>query len=66
MQLDVRIPMGWLFLILGIFLTGYGFIADPAIYVKHSLGQNVNLIWGSIFMVFGLVTLLLAYKKPAE
>ncbi len=66
MQLDVRIPMGWLFLILGILLAGYGCFADPAIYVKHSLGQNVNLMWGGIFMLFGGVTLALAYKKPVE
>lgn len=63
MNLDVRVPMGWLFLILGIILFAYGFIADPAIYVKHSLGQNVNLLWGSIFALFGAITLWIAQKK---
>ena len=58
--------MGWLFLILGVILGVYGLIADPAIYVKHSLGQNVNLLWGSIFALFGSATLFLAYKKPVE
>ncbi len=66
MQLDVRIPMGWLFLSLGIILSVYGFIADPAIYVKHSLGQNVNLMWGAVFVVFGVVTLLLARKSKKD
>ena len=65
MQLDVRIPMGWLFLILGIILVGYGLIADPAIYVKHSLGQNVNLIWGAVFAAFGVVVLLIARRKKS-
>ena len=60
MQLDVRIPMGWLFLSLGIILSIYGFVADHAIYVKHSLGQNVNLLWGGIFVAFGVVVLLIA------
>ena len=65
MNLDVRIPMGWLFLSLGIILVAYGFIADPAIYVKHSLGQNVNLLWGGIFAAFGGVTLLIARVKKS-
>ena len=63
MDLDVRLPMGWLFLCLGFILLGYGIIADPAIYDKHSLGQNVNLLWGAIFAVFGGICLLLARKK---
>ena len=62
MQLDIRLPMGLLFLILGVILVGYGFISDPAIYDKHSLGQNVNLLWGSIFAVFGGVMLWLARR----
>jgi hypothetical protein len=63
MQLDVRIPMGLLFLLLGIILVVYGITADPAIYAQHSLGQNVNLIWGSVFAVFGAAMLLLARRK---
>ena len=63
MQLDVRIPMGWLFLSLGIILSIYGLVADPAIYVKHSLGQNVNLLWGGIFVAFGVITLLIARRS---
>jgi hypothetical protein len=63
MQLDVRIPMGLLFLLLGIILVVYGLTADPVIYAQHSLGQNVNLIWGSIFAVFGAAMLLLARRK---
>ena len=66
MNLDVRIPMGWLFLSLGIILSVYGFVADPAIYAKHSLGQNVNLLWGGVFLLFGLATLALAYRKSAK
>ena len=61
MQLDVRLPMGLLFLILGLLLCGYGFTADPAIYEK-SLGQNVNVLWGGIFSAFGIAMLLLALR----
>jgi hypothetical protein len=58
MQLDVRIPLGLLFLILGLILVGYGLAADPAIYVQHSLGQNVNLTWGGVFTAFGALMLV--------
>jgi hypothetical protein len=62
MQLDVRVPMGWLFLVLGLILLGYGLIPNQAMYDSHSLGQNVNLVWGAIFAAFGGVTLLIARK----
>ena len=65
-QLDVRQPMGLLFLILGVLLAGYGVMADPAIYAKHSLGQNVNLTWGVIFALFGTVMLWLAQRAKQE
>lgn len=61
-QLDVRLPMGLLFLILGVLLAGYGLLADPAIYARHSLGQNVNLIWGVIFSLFGGAMLWLSAR----
>ena len=62
MQLDVRRPMGLLFLILGAILAGYSLFADPAIYARHSLGQNVNLRWGAVFALFGAVMLWLARR----
>jgi hypothetical protein len=60
--LDVRLPMGLLFLLLGLILVGYGLTADPAIYATHSLGQNVNVTWGTIFALFGAAMLTLAAK----
>ncbi len=65
MTLDIRLPMGLLFLLLGIILVVYGFISDPAIYAAHSLGQNVNLLWGAIFALFGATMLWLA-KRSAK
>jgi hypothetical protein len=66
MHLDVRIPLGLLFLLLGIILVVYGFTSDPAIYVQHSLGHNVNLIWGAVFALFGAVMLLLTRRRKSE
>ena len=32
MGLDIRIPLGVMFTTLGLLLTGFGFVSDPAIY----------------------------------
>lgn len=54
MNLDIRVPIGMLFALIGAFLTGYGVMSDPAIY-QRSLGHNVNLTWGLVLLVFGAV-----------
>ncbi len=59
-QLDVRVPMGLLFLCLGAILIVYGVISDSSIYAQHSLGQNVNLRWGIVFALFGALMLWLS------
>jgi hypothetical protein len=62
MGLDVKLPIGLLFTIFGILLVIYGFTSDPAIYAK-SLGMNINLRWGTLMLVFGLVMLYFSDKK---
>jgi hypothetical protein len=59
MGLDIRWPIGYMFLIMGVVLAAYGIFSNPAIYAQ-SLGMNVNLIWGIILCAFGIVMLLLA------
>lgn len=54
MGLDIRLPIGGLFTVIGILLTGYGLLGDKAIY-QASLGVNVNLRWGLVMFVFGLI-----------
>jgi hypothetical protein len=53
MGLDIRLPIGMMFTVIGTLLTGYGLIADKAIFAR-SLGINVDLIWGAALLVFGL------------
>ncbi|MFO1449804.1 MAG: hypothetical protein U1F61_16725 [Opitutaceae bacterium] len=62
MQLDVRQPVGYLFLILGVILVVFGLVSDPSIYVRHSLGININLAWGSCLAAFGGTMLFLARR----
>jgi hypothetical protein len=56
MGLDIRWPIGLMFTLIGLLLTGYGAVvsSDHAI----SLGININLIWGIILLVFGVLMLL--------
>lgn len=64
MHLDIKIPMGWFFLIIGIIISIYGqWIADPAIYELHSNGYNVNFYWGIVLAVFGGGCLYLSSAK---
>ena len=58
MNLDLRLPIGLMFTIFGVLLTGFGLLSDTAIYAR-SLGVNVNLWWGLVLLVFGLVMLAL-------
>ena len=66
--LDVRWPIGGLFTVLGVILTGYGLLTagDPAHY-QRSLSVNINLWWGLVMLVFGLVMLASARmsRRPA-
>jgi hypothetical protein len=64
MGLDIRIPLGLIFLLIGGLMTVYGFITGSAspIYEK-SMGINLNLIWGAIMFVFGLIMFLVGRRQ---
>lgn len=65
MGLDIRLPLGLLFTIIGVLLAGYGVLADPAIYTR-SLGINVNLWWGLAMIVFGSTMLFFSRRRSAS
>jgi hypothetical protein len=50
--MDLRVPIGLLFGLLGALLAVYGLVSDPAIY-QVSFGINVNLWWGLVLVLFG-------------
>lgn len=56
MLLDLRFPMGLLFVALGALLVGYGLFGDQAVYAA-SLGINVNLWTGLGILLFGALML---------
>ena len=62
MGLDIRLPIGLMFAILGVLLAGFGLISDQSIY-QRSLGININLIWGTVLIVFSAILLWLGSRK---
>lgn len=61
MSLDLRIPMGLMFLIVGVILSLYGLVTRGSAIYQRSAGMNINLIWGLVMLVFGLTMFLLGY-----
>ena len=66
MGFDIRLPIGMMFTVFGLLVTGYGAATrGDEMYEAHSLGINVNLYWGIIMVAFGAVMLLLARRGAA-
>lgn len=65
MGLDIRLPIGILFTLLGLLLVGYGAVSSPSIY-RRALGINVNLYWGGVMLLFGVAMLALALRARAK
>jgi len=61
MKLDVRLPIGGMFALIGAIITVYGLFSDPAIY-ERSLGINVNFWWGLVLFAFGAFMLIMAWR----
>ncbi|MGA9542888.1 MAG: hypothetical protein WBQ85_04935 [Candidatus Sulfotelmatobacter sp.] len=64
MGLDIRLPIGLLFSVIGVLLLGFGAFGNKVIY-QRSLGLNVNLAWGAVLLVFGLIMLILGRRSNA-
>jgi hypothetical protein len=65
MKLDIRVPIGLLFLLIGGMLLAHGLFTAP-IEVPGSAGHNVNAWWGAVMTVFGLVMLALARRARSR
>jgi hypothetical protein len=64
MDMDIRIPIGLLFAILGLILFAFGLytINDAELYAR-SLGRNINLWTGVGMLAFGGLMLIFTLKK---
>ena len=66
MQLDIRLPIGLMFALLGAILTIYGIItSSTAAFYQKSLDININLWCGLIYLAFAAVMLILARRPKA-
>jgi hypothetical protein len=65
-MLDIRIPMGVMFTVLGLLLAAYGLVPNGELYARHSLGINVNFWWGLVLLAFGVAMLWLARRTAQK
>jgi hypothetical protein len=66
-MIDIRLPIGLLFTIIGGLLLTYGFttMSRPEAYQK-SLGVNANLWAGCFMVIFGLIMIALSRKGSGD
>jgi len=67
MGLDIRLPIGIMFVIVGALLVVFGLISsgDTELY-RRSLGININLWWGFLLLAFGVLMLALARRAKGQ
>jgi len=64
MRLDIRLPIGLMFGILGGLLVIVGLLSSGSA-LQHSLGINVNLWWGIVMFVFGALMFIFGRRGNA-
>ena len=63
MGLDIRLPLGLIFAITGAIMLVYGVITRGSEIYSASMNVNLNLIWGAVMLVFGLVMFAASRKS---
>jgi hypothetical protein len=64
MGLDIRIPLGLIFMLIGGLMSVYGlFTRNAADIYEKSMGINLNLTWGAVMFVFGLIMFFVGRRK---
>ena len=66
MNFDLRLPIGIMFSLFGAMLVIFGAVSDKDIYETHSLGININLLWGAVLLAFGAFMLFLTWRAAAS
>jgi cytochrome c biogenesis protein CcdA len=63
-MVDIRIPIGLMFTIIGVLISIFGFVTVSNTEMYHkSLGINVNIIMGLLMLIFGVIMLYFARRK---
>jgi hypothetical protein len=66
MNLDIRYPIGLLFVIIGAILAACGLFLRPEANSGPALGANIDLVWGLVQIAFGAVMLALAKSAAGK
>lgn len=64
--LDIRAPIGGLFSLLGLLLAGYGLVAGSRTTSDVAPVTNVNLWWGVVMLLFGIIMLVMSRRAMAS
>ena len=62
MGLDIRWPIGLMFTLIGALLTFYGVYSRTNVSHAGGTDININLIWGVVLLIFGVLMLLGAIR----
>ncbi len=64
MNLDLRIPMGLMFTIIGVILIAFGAATyNNAELYSRSLGIDANLWWGIVLLIFGQIMFQMGRRR---
>ena len=63
MGLDIRVPLGLIFLITGGLIFLYGLFTRGSAIYERSLGIDVNLYWGLIMLFFGAIMFFVGRRQ---
>lgn len=63
MGLDIRIPLGLIFLIIGGMMLVYGFLTQGSDMYRISLNIDLNLLWGGVMTLFGAAMFLVGRRQ---
>ena len=66
MGFDIRLPIGYLFTIFGAMLVLFGLFTGNADMYQRSLGINIDLWWGGVLLIFGLLMAFAARKAQSR
>ena len=61
-SLDLRLPIGGLFTALGVVIGGYGIATNGSAIYETSLSININLWWGIVMFIVGLIMLAMGMR----
>jgi hypothetical protein len=65
MGIDIRLPIGILFSLLGLILTVYGLVGNSS-HNQQLLDVNINLSWGIVLLIFGLAMFFLGRRGASS